>query len=472
MSNNQISEKNKVIKMPHPLVILFSIIVIIGIASFFVPAGQYSRVEDPSTGRQVVDPDSFSYVENNPIGPFGILQAIPKGLTAASSIAFFILLVAGAFAIITATGTIEAAISRIAILLSGYDKLMIPVIMVVFSVGGATVGMSEENVIFVPIGIALARALGYDAIVGMSIVALGSATGFNSGVFNPFTIGVAQGIAELPVFSGIEYRFIIWGVMIVVTSLYVMKYGAKVKKDPTKSYVYDLEQIEKGSAMDINNIPKMSIRQKFVLLSTICGFSILVYGVSKLGWYITEISALFLGMGLVAGIIAGFAPNKIVQEFVGGAKDLMQGALMVGFARGILIVLTETMLIDTMIYTLASIVSFLPNSIAVLGMYFVQIIVNFFIPSGSGQAAVTMPIMIPLADVLNINRQVAVLAYQFGDGFTNSIIPTSGTLMALLSVAKIPYNAWVRYVAPLIGIWVVIGGIFIFIANMINYGPF
>jgi len=472
MSNKQISEKNKVIKMPHPLVILFSIIVIIGIASFFVPAGEYSRIEDPSTGRLVVDPESFSYVEGTPIGPFGILKAIPKGLNAASSIAFFILLVSGAFAIITSTGAIEAAISRIATLLSGYDKLMIPVIMIVFSVGGATIGLSEENVIFVPIGIALARALGYDAIVGMSIVALGSATGFNAGVFNPFTIGVAQGIAELPLFSGIGYRFIIWGVMIVVTSLYVMKYALKIKKDPTKSYVYDLEQSEKGSEMDIDNIPKMTNRQKFVLLSTLCGFSILVYGVSKLGWYITEISALFLGMGLVAGIIAGFTPNKIVQEFVSGAKDLIQGALMVGFARAILIVLTETMLIDTMIYTLASLVSVLPNSISVLGMYAVQIVINFFIPSGSGQAAVTMPIMIPLADVLNINRQVAVLAYQFGDGFTNSIIPTSGTLMALLSIAKIPYQTWVRYVAPLIGIWVVIGGIFIFIANMINYGPF
>lgn len=472
MSNNQAKTKSSAINMPHPVVILIGIILIVAIASYFVPAGQYARVEDPNTGRMVVDPSSYSTVESNPVGPFELFQSIPKGMGAAQEIIFFIMIVAGAFNIITATGAVESGIARVALKFSNNEKFMIPAIVLLFSLGGASFGMAEENIIFVPIGIALARALGYDAIVGMSIVVLGSACGFNAGVINPFTIGVAQGIAELPMFSGLNYRLIIWGVMVVVTSLYIMRYGAKVKADPARSYVHDVERSESHASIDLNSVAPLTGKQILVLLIVLAGFAGLVYGVLEKGWYILEIGSLFLAMGVIAGAIYGFGPNRLVKEFLGGVKDIAGGAIMVGIARAILVIMTDSMIIDTLVYSLSSVISALPTAISTLGMYVVQIIINFFIPSGSGQAAATMPIMIPLSDVLGINRQVAVLCYQFGDGFTNSIIPISSTLMALLGLSKIPYEKWVKFIAPLMGIWILLGGVFIVIANMMNYGPF
>ncbi len=471
MSNKQ-KTKSSAINMPHPVVILIGIILIVAIASYIVPAGQYARVEDPNTGRMVVDPNSYTTVERNPVGPFELFQAIPKGMGAAQEIIFFIMIVAGAFNIITSTGAVESGIARVALKFSNNEKFMIPAIVLLFSLGGASFGMAEENIIFVPIGIALARALGYDAMVGMSMVVLGSACGFNAGVINPFTIGVAQGIAELPMFSGLNYRLIIWGVMVVVTSIYIMRYGAKVKADPAKSYIRDVELSESHSSIDLNSVQPLTGKQILVLLIVLAGFGGLVYGVLEKGWYILEIGSLFLAMGVISGAAYGFGPNRLVKEFLGGVKDIAGGAIMVGIARAILVVMTDSMIIDTLVYSLSSVISALPTAISTLGMYVVQIIINFFIPSGSGQAAATMPIMVPLSDVLGINRQVAVLCYQFGDGFTNSIIPTSSTLMALLGLSKIPYEKWVKFIAPLMGIWIILGGVFIVIANMINYGPF
>ena len=208
------------------------------------------------------------------------------------------------------------------------------------------------------------------------------------------------------------------------------------------------------------------------MLVVACGFILLVFGVMNYGWYVNEIAALFLGMGIVSGLIYGFTPDEMVKHFQAGIRDIANGAIMVGIARAILVVLEQGMIIDTAVYAMSSLISSLPSSISVLGMYIVQVLTNFFIPSGSGQAAVTMPIMVPLADVLGINRQVAVLCFQFGDGFTNCILPVSGTQMAILAMAKIPYEKWLKFALPLVGIWIALGGVFIVAANMFGYGPF
>ncbi|KAF5057083.1 hypothetical protein SDC9_72822 [bioreactor metagenome] len=464
-------EKKKKGKVPHTYVILFAMIIIIAILTYVIPAGQYQKVES-STGRMIVDPASYQQIESAPAKLFDVLKAFPKGLAAAQSIVFFIFIVGGSFNVINQTGAIEAGISKVALSLKGKEKLLIPIIVLIFSLGGATIGMAEEAIVFVPIGIALSRALGYDAIVGMSIVALGAAAGFTAGFMNPFTVGVAQSIAELPMFSGIALRLVVWVCTLVLVIVYISRYANKVKADPTKSLVYELELEEKDHAIDLNNVKQMTSRHIGVLLVFLIGMGILIFGVFKFGWYITEIAAIFLAIGIVGGLVGGMNLDDIAKDFITGAKDMTTGALVVGLARGILVIMEGSMIIDTIVFGMASVVSSLPKSVSAVGMLLVQSFLNFFIPSGSGQAATTMPIMAPLSEVIGLTRQTAVLAYQFGDGISNSIIPTSGVLLANLSVAKIKYEVWVKYVAPLMGLWTLLAAVFMVISVLINYGPF
>ncbi|MTI46646.1 MAG: putative basic amino acid antiporter YfcC [Firmicutes bacterium] len=465
-------EVKKKFKIPHTYVILFSVILIMAILTYIIPAGEFDRVVDPHTDRTVVDPASFHEVDQNPTSFFGLFKSIPNGLKDAAGIVFFIFIVGGAFQIITGTGAIEAGIGRMALALKGAEILMIPLFIILFSIAGGTFGMAEEAIVFVPIGIALARALGYDAITGTAMITLGAACGFTSGFMNPFTVGVAQGIAEIPLFSGIAMRFAILAVMLIVTILYVMRYGNKVKKNPSLSIVAELEEKEKHKVIKLDKIPDMTIRHIFVLLTIVGGFACIIFGVFVYEWYITEIGSAFLAMGIIGGFLGGLGPSRIAQEFVTGAKSIVFGALVVGVARGILMVMQDGMILDSIINGLALMIQNLPKTISVLGMYVVQVVINFFIPSGSGQAATTMPIMTPLADLIGVTRQTAVMAYQFGDGFTNSIIPTSAALMGVLSVAKINYEKWVKFLWPLMLIWLVVGATFLIIANIINYGPF
>ena len=462
----------KKFKVPHTYVILFGVILVMAILTYFVPAGEFDRVHDPNADRTVVDADSFKRVEQSPTGFFDIFQSIPKGMKDAAGIVFFIFIVGGAFQIITGTGAIEAGIGKVALALKGLEILMIPIFIILFSIAGGTFGMAEEAIVFVPIGIALARALGYDAIVGTAIISLGAACGFTSGFMNPFTVGVAQGIAELPLFSGIGFRIAILAVMLIITIWYVMRYGQRVKKDPSLSIVAELEEEEKDKVIKLDNIPKLQTKHVFVLLTIIAGFTTIIVGVFKYEWYITEIGSTFLAMGIIGGFLGRLGPSRIAKEFVEGARSIVFGALVVGIARGILVVMKDGMILDSIINGLAMMIQNLPKAISVIGMYIVQVIINFFIPSGSGQAATTMPIMTPLADLIGVTRQTAVTAYQFGDGFTNSIIPTSAALMGVLSVAKINYEKWFKFLWPLMLIWLGVGAVFLIIANMINYGPF
>jgi len=481
-SNTQVKKKSqepqknvqaeKKFKVPHTYVLLFMVILVMAVLTYIVPAGEFDRVKDAVTGRTIVDPVSFHSVDQNPTQVFDLFKSIPKGMKAASTIIFFIFIVGGSFQIITGTGAIEATIGKIALNLKGKEKMMIPIFVLMFSIAGGTIGMAEEAIVFVPIGIALSRALGYDAITGTAMITLGAACGFSSGFMNPFTVGVAQGIAELPLFSGIGMRMVILVVMLVVTTLYIMKYAEKVKNNPELSIVRELEIQEKSQVIDLNAIPSFESQHYLVMTTLLVGFGMIIFGVFKLGWYITEIGAAFLAMGIIGGLLGKLGPSKVAEEFVTGAKAIVFGALVVGVARAILVVMQDGMIIDSIISGLAAVIQTLPKALSVLGMYFTQVVINFFIPSGSGQAATTMPIMTPLADIVGITRQTAVMAYQFGDGFTNSIIPTSGALMGVLSIAKIPYEKWVKFLWPLMLIWVAVGAIFLLVANATSYGPF
>ena len=461
-------KKERKLAFPHTFVILFFVIIAMALLSYVIPAGAYERVFNEVANRNVVDPNSFAYVEQSPVSFFTFLQAIPNGMVEVADIMVFIFVVGGAFNIITQTGAMENGIRKLAYKLQGREKLIIPIMMFVFSLGGATFGMSEETIIFIPIGIALARALGYDAIVGMAMITFGAAVGFSAGFMNPFTVGVAQKIAELPMFSGMWLRIIVWAVMLVAVPLCILRYANKVKADPTYSYVYDLEQAEKGKAVEVSDV-KLSTRDILVLLVIVGGLATIVYGVVKAGWYVMEIASVFLGMGILGGILGGTSPNQMARDFIGGAKDIAMGALIVGIARGILVVMSEGQILDTIVYSLANLISGLPKVIAAEAMFVVQCIINFFIPSGSGQASTTMPIMTPLSDIIGVSRQTAVLAFHFGDGFTNAIIPTHGTLCASLGVAGIPFNKWFKFAVPVVAVELLICACFVAFAAMTGY---
>ncbi len=465
-------EKKKIkFKVPHTYVILFTVIILVTILTYVLPAGVYERVEDPNTGRTLVNPASFHFVERTPVKPFNMIKAIPEGMKATADIIFFIFICGGAFAMIQSTGAIDAGVSRAVLALKGKEKLMIPVVMFLFSIMGFSYGAAEEVIVFIPIGIQLARAVGYDDIVGVAMMSTGAAIGFCGGMINPFTVGVAQGIAELPLFSGIGFRIVGYVVLYIIAVAYVMRYANKVKADPRSSLVY--EQMQEEMAEDnTDKIYEFETRHKIVLLVVAAGFAYMIYGVMKMGWYIVELSTVFISIGIVAGLIGGVTPSKLASAFVAGAKDVTFGALVVGIARAILLVMTQGQIIDTVISYLANILIKLPGSATAVGMFWVHSIINFFIPSGSGQASATMPIMTPLADIVGITRQTAVLAFQYGDGFSNQIIPTSAALMGVLGMGKIPYEAWFKYNWRLMVYWTIAGSILVFIAASIKYGPF
>ncbi|WP_368915605.1 YfcC family protein [Exiguobacterium acetylicum] len=446
---NSPESKRSFFKMPHTYAIIMAILIISVILTYTLPAGQFDR--EKQDGQTVVIDGTYRAVESAPVNLFGLFEAIPKGMEAGAAIIFYIFLVGGVFGIIRQTGAIEAGINQLIRRFGQKGHIMIPMTMFVFSIAGATIGMAEETIIFVPIGIMLARALGYDAMTGAAIVSLGAAVGFAGGMLNPFTVGVAQSIAEVPLFSGLGYRTAVYIVFLIVTILYVMNYARKVKHDPARSLVYDLEQRRSEEAA--TTISRFSKRHAFVLLVLIGGITLNVIGIFEWGWYLTELTASFLIIGMIAGIVT-LGVNGTFESLIDGAKAVTFGALIVGFARAIVVILEEGRVIDTVIYGLSNAVGHLPTFFAVIGMYIVQLITNFFIPSGSGQAATTMPIMAPLSDLLGIERQVAVLAFQYGDGLTNMIFPTSAHLMAFLAIAGIPYEQWLRFVWKLFAIWI------------------
>ncbi|MEC1178920.1 Na+/H+ antiporter NhaC family protein [Metasolibacillus meyeri] len=459
-------EKRKFI-IPHTYAIIFSIIILAMLATYFLPAGQYERVEEG--GRTIVVENSYSQVDQSPVSIFEMFTAIPLGMQAGARIIFYIFLVGGAFGIIRATGAIESGVNALVQRMQGSGIWLIPISMTVFSILGFSTGMSEETIIFVPIGIAIARALGYDALVGTAMVSTGAASGFIGGMLNPFTVGIAQEIAEVKLFSGIGFRSVVYVFILLVAIIYVMRYAKKIQADPTKSIMYDIEQkIKLVKVSDIDTFDKFTTRHILVLLTLLTGILVNMYGVFKLDWFLDELAANFIIVGFVAGILGGLNINKLFDALVDGMKIVAFGALIVGFARAILVVLESGVIIDTIVYSLVQVISHLPQAFNAVGMFAVQVIINFFIPSGSGQAATTMPIMVPIADLLGMERQVAVLAFQYGDAITNSIIPTSAALMGYLAIAGIPYERWVKFIWKLIVIWLIIAAIALVAAVMLG----
>jgi uncharacterized ion transporter superfamily protein YfcC len=465
----------KDIKLPHTLALIFAIIVVMGVLTWIIPAGQFDRVE--KSGRTVVVPNTYQRVAAQPQGLGAVLGAPLAGFVEAANIIAFIFIIGGAFGVVISTGAVDAAIKAFTRFVERTPPLRtatIPLLTTLFSLAGATFGMSEEVLAFILIFIPLARSLGYDSIVGVAIPFVGAGAGFAAAFTNPFTLGIAQGIAELPLFSGLEYRVMVWAIVTTIAVVFIVRYAERVKHRPQLSPVYDLDRERKTEVTHPTNpvqAATFSRPQKLVMLIFLLAFAGLVMGALKFDWYITEIAALFLGMGILAGIVARLRLNQIAETFVAGAKDMMTAALVVAFSRGILVIATEGKIIDTILASLSGLTAQAHPIISAYLMLFVQAGINFFVPSGSGQAALTMPIMAPLSDLLGITRQTAVLIFQFGDGFNNMIIPTSGVTMGVLGIAGIPFERWLRWALPLALIFYAAGLILIAIPVLFGWGP-
>lgn len=522
-------------EFPNTYVIIFAIILLCAAATWFVPGGEYVKVAQNTASELAVEGVSadvvsqqveFRYIEAQ--GQWWqVFSAFYNGFVKQAGIIIFILVIGAAFWVVNQSKAIDAGIFSFLKVVTrlennsvlaklGVGNIVIVLVMLMFSLFGAIFGMSEETIAFVVIVIPLAISMGYDSIVGVCMVYVAAHVGFAGAILNPFTIGIAQDLAGLPLFSGIEYRLFCWIVLNLVMITFVLWYANRVKSNPHKSVMYDLDshwrnhikEQEAGVEYYTNSASWIS----FALVATsiliftyiysagtylsigaekyhtpwllpvvavlfissslaalrksvhfyilqLLGFTIvyLIIGVLGYQWYIGEISALFLALGVFSGIAMGLTANKIVNELMAGAKDIMSAALIVGLAAGIVYILQEGRIIDTLLHSLAS---GLGNAgeVGSLGlMYAIQTLINIVIPSASAKAAITIPIMAPFADIIGVSRQATVLAFQFGDGFTNMITPTSGVLIAVLGIARIPYGKWVKWILPFILLLIAVG---------------
>jgi uncharacterized ion transporter superfamily protein YfcC len=474
-------------KAPDTALLIFSMIVFAVALTWIVPPGAYEKQEIEVEGvgtREVVVPGSYHRVAL-PFDSVGdrLVHSVAMVFKApilgfvdedAAPIIAFVFLIGGAFAVLQKTGAVDAALRRL-VRASRRSRLievlLIPLFMTLFSLGGAVFGMSEETIPFILIFVPLALALGYDSLTGVAIPSLGSGVGFAAAFLNPFTVGVAQGIAGLPLFSGAGFRVGLWFVATAVTTAFVMGHAHRVHKNPAKSPTRGLDERKRAEGMHLDLADEaFTGRQKAVLVVFFVGIAALVFGVLAYQWYIIEIAALFVALGLLMGVVGGLGADATAKAFMEGARDLSATALIIALARGILIVMQDGQIIDTILYGAASAVGQGGPTIAAQAMFAFQTAINVFIVSGSGQAALTMPLMAPLADLVGVTRQTAVLAFQMGDGFTNMIIPTSAVLMGSLSLAGVPWPTWAKWLIPLQVALFVLGLIALVVATAVGYG--
>lgn len=445
-------------RTPDALLIVSAVLLLAVVLTWSVPAGEFAR--EVVNERTVVVPGTYTTVPASPVPWYGFFTAPIKGFAdhGAAMIIAFVLLIGGAFAVLNATGAIDALLFRVLRMARDnrtYKRMVIPVLMTAFSVGGMTFGMAEEVLVFLMITIPLARSMGWDAIVGAAIPFVGAGVGFAGAAFNPFTVGIAQGLSELAIFSGWEFRLVVWAVLTAIAIAFVMRYAARIGRDPAKSLLHDHADTGTTSG-DLEEVTLTGRRIAVLLLFT-TSIVLLIVGVNRWGWYIEEIAGLFIAMGIGAALLGGVGGNAASKAFVGGAKDMVAAAILIGLSKSVLIVMQEGKIVDTVLFHLSNAVSGLPAVASAQVMLAVQFAINFFVPSGSGQAALTMPVMTPLADLLHIPRQTAVLAYQLGDGLCNFIIPTSGVTMGVLGIAGIPFSVWLRWIGRMMAALVLAG---------------
>ncbi|HKL76340.1 MAG TPA: AbgT family transporter [Halanaerobiales bacterium] len=468
--NQEVSSKKKWYKrIPNAYVLLMVIIVLVTILTYIIPAGEFAR-EEMSNGRIGVIPGSFEFVEQSPVGILGLLQSIPKGMISGANIIFIVFFAGALFNVIESTGALENGLGVIVQKLKGSSNAgqkMIWIMTFVFGALGAVVGF-ENNIALIPIGVMIALAMGYDLMVGAGIAIGGIGLGFATSPINPYTVGVSHAIAELPMFSGFGLRFAFMVVTLIVLAHHTASYGKKVKSGDRKSLIKnanteDIELSKEINEYELNGTHKQVIFILFAIIATI------IYGTLQHHWYIIEISTVFMVGAILTGIVAKYDSDKLVDKMIEGASRLTSGALIIGVARGLTVILQDGKIGDTITYALSVPLEQFPPLVSGWFMTISHSIINFFIPGGSGQAMATMPIMVPLSDLVGLTRQTAVIAFQIGDGVMNLIVPTLGGLLAMLALARVPFEKWFKFIYPMVLKVLVVGWIFIAIATFIGY---
>lgn len=464
------TEKKKLFKVPHTFVIILFIILFAMALTWVVPAGQFERFKNDQ-GINVINPDAFNYAEKSPVSIFSVPKHIVEGLVKSAELFFLIVLSGGAFNVIVTSGALQGAIGKIAKRFAHSESIFIPLLTLAFGLICTTQGVNMF-IGFAPVMVMIARAMGFDSIVGVAVILLGGAVGFSTGTLNPSTTIVAQKIGELPLYSGIEYRAFSFVVYMIITNIFLIRYAKAVRKTPTLSPMYELDLNDSQSGgLQLDDMGHMDTRKWLVILSLVGALAVIVYGGIRLDWGLTESSAAFLWLGIIVGVFAGFGPSKIAVCFVEGAKKMVSAALIIGMAKSVSGILSAGNIIDTIVFALGNMLNSVPAFAQGMAMYIANNFINAFVTSGSGQAAATMPIIMPLSDMVGITRQTAVLAYNFGDGFSNYILPTSTALMGILGAANIPYDRWMKFMWKMFLIWVATGCVLVFIAQMIHLGP-
>ena len=466
--------KRKGIRLPHTLLLIYIMVVLTVAATWIIPGGEYQRVE--KDGRMVPVAGSYARVESRPQGLDGLFVSPAKGFVAAAMIIAIVFICGGAFNVIQKTGAVNAVIHNLS-LDFGQNRalrlLFIPVTMVIFSLGGAIWGMCEETMPFILIFVPLALSLGYDTIVGVALPFVGAAAGFAGAFFNPFTVGIAQGIAGLPLYSGLGYRLVVWTGGTAIAIAVVMRYAAKVRKDPEASLTYE-DDLEKRRKLDVDKpaLEKVAVSaaHKRVLLVFAAGFAVMIFGILKYHWDIGPIAGVFLAIGIFAGVVGRLGGDEIGRAFVEGAKDMVNAALIIGTARAVLIVAQDGKILDTILAALAGAISNFHPLLSAQIMFVAQCIINFFVHSGTAQAALTIPIMAPLGDLVGITRQTAVFAFQLAE-YINPVLPTSGVTMGVLGLAGLRWEKWAKWLVPLLVLWVLFAALTLIPPVLMKWGP-
>lgn len=467
---DQTKEKKWYQKLPDAYVLLFMIIIVVTVLTYIVPAGEFQRDVDPATGRVGVVAGSYERVDPSPVGILEMFMAIPQGMVAAVSVSFIVFFAGALFYTIETTGALESGLAVLIRRLGSRPNAGIAMIWVVtfaFGLLGAVVGF-ENNIAIVPIGVMVAIALGYDNMVGAGVAVAAIGLGFATSPINPYTVGVSHAIADLPVFSGFGLRGLYMLVSLAVLAHHTARYAKRVQNNQIPSLTADIDYSDLAMEKDLDTY-QLTGTHKIVILVLVALIGVIIFGTLQYAWYLAEITTVFLVGAIVIGLVARYDANKIARTMVTGAGKLVSGALIIGVARGIQVVMENGKIGDTIIHALAAPLENVGPLLSGILMSISHSVINFFIPSGSGQAMATMPIMIPLSDLVGISRQTAILAFQLGDGVMNLVIPTLGGLLAMIALARVPFDRWFKFIYPLVLKVIAVGWIFIFIAVIIGY---
>lgn len=452
-------QAGRALKFPTAYTILFLLIILVAAATWVIPAGSYERQMNEALGREVPIPGTYQEVEPNPQGLREVLIAPIAGFydpdsyeASAIDVALFVLVIGGFLGVVTKTGAIDAGIGGAMTALKGREKWMIPILMALFAAGGTIYGMAEESLAFYALIIPVMIAAGYDSATAVAIIMLGAGIGTLGSTINPFATVIASDAAGVPFTNGIILRFVILILGWLTCVAYVMRYAARVKADPSRSIVADRLAEHRAHFLkgrEETGTPPLTGMRKLVLLLFALSFAVMIYGVAVAGWWMAEMSALFLAAALVVGILTRMGEEEFTTTFVNGARDLLGVALVIGVARGIVVVMDSGMITDTILFWSEQAVSGLGNIAFINAMFGVQLVLSFFVPSSSGLAVLTMPIMAPLADFSGIERDLVVTAYQSANGLLNLVNPTFAVVMGGLAIGQVPYDRWFRFMVPL-----------------------